>query len=141
MLLLDVKQSLLNKFNKVTGKNVQLADVNFVNAGVWLQNACNAKVTMQAKATSINFTGAVTLFYNRHRIDEFIPNVKLVGKPGTYRNTTDVLKMLRDVYQLSTYDEDFYQETISPTATSITITPRIDALAWLPPYPVTLGFE
>ncbi|WDS62264.1 virion structural protein [Pseudomonas phage D6] len=141
MINYDVKEALLNRFNKATGQNVQLDDVNFINAGVWLQNACNAKVTIQAKTTSNDYGGTIDLLYNRYRIDEYIPDLVLGGKPGDFATNHEVLAYLRSVYQLPAYPEDFNLATISPTATSVTLTPRINAIAWLPPYPVTLRFE
>lgn len=140
MFLFDTKSELLNEFNKVSGLKLQLKDVTFTNAGVWLQNACNAKVTISATASSNIATGSVDLFYNRWRIDEFLANVKLPGKPGTYATVKDVLKMLREFYQVAVYDEDFPLDPISPTATSVTITPRLTSVSWQPPYPVTLSF-
>jgi hypothetical protein len=140
MYVLDTKQTLLNKFNKATGKKVLLEDVDFVNAGVWLQNACNAKVTIRAKASSNDFTGEATLFYNRYRIDQFLPDVVLNGKPGDYATTEDVLRYLRVTYQIPAYDTDFYTGAIDPTATEVVLTPRIDSVAWLPPHPITLKF-
>jgi hypothetical protein len=141
MFLLDTKQTLLNLFNKATGLKVQLSDVDFVNAGVWLQNACNAKVTIRSKASSNDFTGEATLFYNRWRLDETITDGRLSGKPGDFATTEDVLKYFRDVYQLPVYDSDFYTGAIDPTAREIILTPRIDAVAWLPPHPVTVMFD
>jgi hypothetical protein len=142
MYLQDTKEKLLNEFSALHGivPPIQVTDVDFVNAGVWLQNQCNARVTIQAKAGSNRIKGSLPIYYNRYRIDEALKDVKLIGKPGDYANTTAVLKMLSDVYDIVAYEEDFFFDTILPTATSVTLTPRINAIGWLPPHPVTLSF-
>lgn len=142
MYLHDTKERLLTEFSALHGINpaIQLTDVDFINAGVWLQGQCNARVTIQAKTTSNRFKGSLPIFYNRYRIDEALKDVKLVGKPGDYANTTAVLKMLREVYGIVAYEEDFFFNTMSSGATSVTLTPRLNAIGWLPPYSVTLHF-
>jgi hypothetical protein len=142
MYLPDTKEKLLNEFSALHGivPAIQIKDVDFVNAGVWLQNDCNARVTIQAKTTSTRIKGSQVVYYNRYRIDDALKDVKLVGKPGDYANTTEILEMLRSVYDIAVYDEDFFFGTILPAATSVTLTPRINAINWLPPYPVTLHF-
>jgi len=141
MINYDVKTALLNRFNEATGLNVKLADVSFVNAGVWLQNQCNARVTMQAKTTSNDYGGSIDLLYNRYRLDQTIPNVVLGGPRSNFATIHDVVAYLHDVYQLPAYVEDFNNNAISPSATTVVLTPKIDALAWLPPSGVTLRFE
>uniref|UniRef100_A0AB39CCX6 Virion structural protein n=1 Tax=Pseudomonas phage RVTF4 TaxID=3236931 RepID=A0AB39CCX6_9VIRU len=141
MYIKDVKETLLNAFNKKTGLNLTVADVNFQSPGVWLQDGCNAKVTIAAKATSEYATGMCEILYNRYKVADALVDIRLDGNPGDYANTTDVLRYLREVNNVSAYDEDFYHVEISPTATSVVLTPRIDALVWLPPDPVTLIFD
>lgn len=142
MYLRDTKERLLTEFSALHGivPPIQVTDVDFVNAGVWLQNQCNARVTIQAKTTSTRIKGSIVINYNRYRVDDALKDVKLVGKPGDYADTTAVLKMLHDVYGIVAYPEDFFYSIINPAATAVTLTPRINALGWLPPYPVTLRF-
>ena len=141
MILKDVKESLLNAFNTETGLSLTVGDVNFQSPGVWLQAGCNAKVTVAAKATSNYVRGTVEILYNRYDVADALGNIRLMGDPGAYANTLDVLRYLREVNGVSAYDEDFYHEDIDPAATEVVLTPRIDALAWLPPLPVTLRFD
>lgn len=141
MYLKDTKESLLNAFNAVTGLNLTVDDVNFQSPGVWLQDGCNAKVTIAAKATSEYAKGTVEILYNRWPAQELIGNIRLVGNPGDYQTTQDVLRYLREVNQVPAYDEDFYHEPIDLTSRTITLTPRVDGLVFLPPEPVTLSFD
>lgn len=134
----DLKKRLLQAFNKRYNRNIQVEDVDFVGAAVWLEAGCNSKVTIKAKASSDLFTGQFEIMYNRYRLDESLNGLRLSGGPGTYKTTQDVLKFLREKCGVSAYDEDFGNVPISPTATSITLTPKTDATAWLPPYGYTL---
>lgn len=142
MYLHDTKERLLTEFSKLHNivPPIQVNDVDFTNAGVWLQNQCNARVTISGKASSNRVKGSIQLFYNRYRIDEKLNGVKLVGKPGDYADTTAVLSMLKNVYGIVAYPEDFTYNIISPIATSVTLIPRISAIGWQPPYSVTLSF-
>lgn len=143
MFIFDTKEQLLTDFNKLYQVNppIQLKDVQFVEAGVWLQNECNARVTITAAPTSDNFKGSSVVYYNRFRMDEELRDVRLPGTPGTYKNTYEVLTMLREVYGIPAYPEDFPNNAISATATTVSLTPRLTALAWQPPYAAVLQFD
>lgn len=142
MYLYDTKERLLNEFSQLHGiyPAIQVEDVTFTSPNVWLQNGCNARVTITAKPTSTKVKGSVVIYYNRFRVDDALCNIVLPGKPGDYSTTHDVVKMLREIYQIPAYEEDFFLVNILATATTITLTPRIDALGWLPPHPVNLVF-
>lgn len=143
MYLYDTKEKLLVEFSRVHGivPAIQVSEVTFTNAGVWLQGACNAKVTITALTDTPRFKGSSTIYYNRYRIDEELRDLVLPGKPGDYINTTEVTDMLRDVYGISLYDNDFYHTNILSTATEVELETKIDAVGWLPPYVLTLKFD
>lgn len=143
MFIYDPREKMLNEFSKLHGINppVQLSDVRFTQAGVWLQGACNARVTVTASTESDNFKGKVVMYYNRYRGDQELKDIRLGAQLGAYANTYEVLAMLRKVYGLPMLESDFFLTDISPTATSVSLVPRADAVVWLPPNPIVLQFD
>lgn len=142
MLVRDVKSALVRAFNLKNKPKVplQVSDVDFVNVQLELYNACNAKVTLQAKASSVNFQGSVVVRYNRGRLDQWCRNMVVPGKRSDYATNHAVITKLRQVYGLPLSTDDVAQAAI-PATGNIRLTPKVDALGWLFTYSADLPFE
>lgn len=141
MFLPYTREQLLNAFNKANKTNIRLQDVKFVNAGVWLQAGCNARVTVQALPTSENVSGTFEILYNRYEIADTLKGIRLAGKPGTYKTTHDVVKWLREQNGVDAWEDDFFLSNIAANATTVSLIPRVDSVSWLPPNPLVLTFD
>jgi hypothetical protein len=132
----DFKQKLLRAYSAANHleKPVTVDDVDFINAGVWLQGACNAKVTIRAKGTSENFKGEDEIFYNRVRFDYIARALKLSQKKNAFKFTHEALPILRSTHGISVYETDFFNDPIAAGSTTFQLKPRIDSLVWMPPY-------
>lgn len=143
MFISDPREKMLTEFNKLHQLEYPLLmpDVRFSQAGVWLQGQCNARVTVTALTTSVNFTGAVVMHYNRYRGDLELRDINLGNDPTVFPDVYSVLAHLRTVYGLPMLDTDFTNFSIAPTAAEVSLTPKVDAQIWLPPYPIVLKFD
>lgn len=141
MYIKDIKESLLNAFNAETGLSLKIDEVTFRNPRLWLQAGCNTKVTVSAKETSDYARGSVDILYNRYPVSDALKDILLDGEPGRYQTAIDVLRYLREVQNVSAYEEDFEAAIYGPADLEVVLTPTSDALVWLPPDPVTLRYS
>lgn len=142
MYIFDTRERLLSSLSKLYDivPPIQVKDVEFVGATVWLQGECNSRVTVRALPSSVDFTGSVSMNYNRWRVDEELRGLKIVAKPGDFTNTPQVLAVIRDTYGIPVYDTDFNNMSIGATDTGATLTPRPDALGWQPNFSVFIEY-
>lgn len=139
----DFKGALLQAFNTTNKLNppLRLEDVIYGGTGVWLQGLCNTRVTISARIGNGLLIGARTLFYNRRRADQVLLGMTVPGKPGDYPNTNAAVAALAEKYSASIYVEDFFNRTLTPDMTTVLLTPRGDALVWLPVFGLELPYD
>lgn len=141
MITVNVKQSLLNAFNKQNKVNppIRLDDINWTAPEIFLQGQCNTRITMVAKDNSTDFSGAQTLYYKRRWIGDDLKDIKIPGKSSDYTRLYEILSVLRNKMGVPLYENEFLDRAIS--GDTVTIITTTICSAYLPADQIILGYS
>lgn len=140
MLITNVKRALLNQFNidNNISPPVGLNDVDWLSPEIWLQGDCNTRVGIQGAVLSENYSGGVTLYYNRRSATADLRGVKIPGKASDYTRTYQIYKVLREQLGIPVWESEYLDQPF--TGDTFTLSVTTISMGYLPGLDITLPF-